>query len=205
MKRPAAIQCLFLDIGGVLMTNGWDHQARDRAATTFHLDRAELELRHHWVFDTYETGKLTLEEYLDRAVFHRKRAFTRERFKRFMFAQSKAFPGMIALISRLKARYGLTIAVVSNEGRELNAHRIKISGLDKVVDVFVSSCYVHLRKPDVDIFKLALDLVQTPPRRVVYIENTALFVQVAQGLAIRSILHKDLASTRAALASYGLA
>ncbi|HTA17403.1 MAG TPA: HAD-IA family hydrolase, partial [bacterium] len=144
------------------------------------------------------------EEYLDRAVFHRKRPFTRERFKRFMFAQSKAYPGMIALISRLKARYGLKIAVVSNEGRELNAHRITMSGLDNLVDVFVSSCYVHLRKPDVDIFKLALDLVQVPPRRVVYIENTALFVQVAQGLGIRSILHKDLASTRAALASLGL-
>lgn len=122
-----------------------------------------------------------------------------------MFGQSKAYPGMIALISRLKARYALKIAVVSNEGRELNAHRIKISGLDRLVDVFVSSCYVHLRKPDVDIFKLALDLVQAPPRRVVYIENTALFVQVAKGLAIRSILHKDLASTRAALASIGLA
>lgn len=204
MNGPAAIKCLFLDIGGVLMTNGWDHEARDRAAAAFNLDGADLELRHHWVFDTYETGKLTLEKYLDRAVFHRRRPFTRERFKRFMFAQSKTYPGMIALVARLKARYGLKIAVVSNEGRELNAHRIKMSGLDRLVDVFVSSCYVHLRKPDVDIFKLALDLVQTPPRRVVYIENTALFVQVAQGLGIRGILHKDLGSTRAALASFGL-
>jgi putative hydrolase of the HAD superfamily len=204
MKKRAAIKCLFLDIGGVLMTNGWDHEARDRAASAFNLDREDLELRHHWVFDTYETGKLTLEEYLDRAVFHKKRPFSREQFKRFMFAQSKVYPGMIPMISRLKARHALKVAVVSNEGRELNAHRIKISGLDKVVDAFVSSCYVHLRKPDVDIFRLALDLVQTPPRQVAYVENTALFVQIARGLGIRSILHKDLASTRAALASLGL-
>jgi putative hydrolase of the HAD superfamily len=186
------------------MSNGWDHEARDRAAEAFGLDRAELELRHHWVFDTYETGKLTLEEYLDRAVFHKKRPFSREQFKRFMWAQSEVYPGMIALVRRLKARHALKIAVVSNEGRELNAHRIKMSGLDKLVDAFVSSCYVHLRKPDVDIFKLALDLVQVPSRQVAYVENTALFVQIAAGLGIRGIVHKDLPTTRAALAALGL-
>jgi putative hydrolase of the HAD superfamily len=204
MKRNAPITCVFLDVGGVLLTDGWDHHARKRAAAHFKLEAAELEDRHHLTFDTYEEGKLTLEEYLDRVVFYQKRTFTRTQFRRFMFAQSKPYPQMIKLVARLKIRHGLKIAVVSNEARELNAHRIRRFKLDGFVDFFVSSCFVHVRKPDADIFRLALDIAQAPARQVVYIENTPMFVQVAEGLGIRSILHTDYRSTCAKLASLGL-
>jgi len=205
MKKKADLTWMFLDIGGVLLSDGWDHHARKRAATSFGLDWAEMEDRHHLTFDTYEEGKLTLEEYLDRVVFHGPRPFTRARFRRFMFAQSQPRPEMIALVVRLKARHRLKIAVVSNEGRELNAYRIKKFALGAFVDFFVSSSFVHLRKPDVDIFRLALDIAQAEPRRVVYIENTPMFVRVAEGLGIRSILHTDAATTRAELGALGLA
>jgi putative hydrolase of the HAD superfamily len=112
---------------------------------------------------------------------------------------------MLALVTRLKARYGLKVAVVSNEGRELNAHRIRAFQLDKFVDFFVSSSFVHIRKPDVEIFRLALDMAQVETRQVVYLENTPMFVQVAEGLGIRSILHTDYQSTSAKLAALGLA
>jgi putative hydrolase of the HAD superfamily len=204
MKRNAPITCVFLDVGGVLLTDGWDHHARKRAAAHFKLEAAELEDRHHLTFDTYEEGKLTLEEYLDRVVFYQKRTFTRTQFRRFMFAQSKPYPQMIKLVARLKIRHGLKIAVVSNEARELNAHRIRRFKLDGFVDFFVSSCFVHVRKPDADIFRLALDIAQAPARQVVYIENTPMFVQIAEGLGIRSILHTDYRSTCAKLASLGL-
>ena len=204
MKKATAITCVFLDIGGVLLTNGWDHHARERAATTFKLELAEMEDRHHLTFDTYEEGKLTLEEYLNRVVFHQKRAFSRAEFRRFMFAQSKPYPEMIEMVAQLKIRHGLKIAVVSNEGRELNAYRIRKFGLDGFVDSFISSCFVHLRKPDADIFRLALDIAQVPARHVVYIENTPMFVQIAEGLGIRSILHTDFKSTCAKVASFGL-
>ena len=204
MKRAIPVTTLFLDIGGVLLTNGWDHHARKRAATNFKLDLAEMEDRHHLTFDTYEEGKLTLEEYLGRVVFYQKRPFTRAQFRRFMFAQSKPYPEMIELVAQLKARHGLEIVVVSNEARELNVHRIRKFKLDRVVDSFVSSCFVHIRKPDADMFRLALDISQAPARQVVYIENTPMFVQVAEGLGIRSILHTDYRSTRAKLASLGL-
>jgi putative hydrolase of the HAD superfamily len=170
----------------------------------FRLDPHEMEDRHHLTFDTYEEGKLSLDEYLGRVVFYRKRSFTCAQFREFMFAQSKPFPEMIDLIRRLKANYGLKIAVVSNEARELNAHRIRTFKLNQFVDFFVSSCFVHLRKPDVDIFRLALDLAQTPAHQIVYIENTEMFVQIAKGLGIRSILHTDYKSTCAKLASFGL-
>ena len=204
MKNTTAITCLFLDIGGVLLTNGWDHQARQRAATNFKLDLAEMEDRHHLTFDTYEEGKLTLDEYLSRTVFYAKRPFTRDQFREFMFAQSQPYPEMIDLVAQLKVRYGLKIAVVSNESRELNAHRIGKFKLNEFVDAFISSCFVHIRKPDTDIFRLALDVAQTPPEQVVYIENTPMFVQIAEGLGIRSILHTDYKSTCTKLASFGL-
>ncbi len=137
-------------------------------------------------------------------VFYQKRAFTRAQFQRFMFAQSKPYPEMIELFAQLKVRYGLKIAVVSNEARELNAYRVRKFRLDRLVDAFVSSCFVHIRKPDTDIFRLALDIAQTPARQVLYIENTPMFVQIAEGLGIRSILHTDYKSTCAKLASFGL-
>jgi putative hydrolase of the HAD superfamily len=204
MKGAAAITTLFLDIGGVLLTDGWDHRARRRAARTFALDQAEMEQRHLLNFETYEEGKLSLEEYLTRVVFYRPRPFTRAQWRRFMFAQSKPYPEMLELIRSLKAKYGLKTVVVSNEARELNAYRIRKFRLDRLVDAFISSCYVHLHKPDTDIFRLALDVAQTPARQIVYIENTPMFVQIAEELEIRGIVHTDYKSTRLKLAALGL-
>jgi FMN phosphatase YigB (HAD superfamily) len=204
MNSSTKVTTLFLDIGGVLLTNGWDHHARRRAASTFDLEWAEMEDRHRLNFDTYERGNLTLEEYLGRVIFYKRRSFTQAQFRRFMFAQSEPYPEMIELVAQLKVRYGLKIAVVSNEGHELNAYRIRKFKLDRFVNSFISSCFVHIRKPEAEILKLALNIVQTPAREVVYIENTPMFVQIAEGLGIRSVLHKDYKSTCAKLASFGL-
>lgn len=202
--KEAPVTALFLDVGGVLLTNGWDRHARERAAKTFDLDRAEMDERHHLTFDTYEVGKLTLEEYLARVVFYRDRSFTPDQFRTFMFEQSKPFPDMINLVSRLKARHRLKIAVVNNEGRELNTHRILTFELNQLVDFFISSCFVHFRKPDADIFRIALDIAQVPAGQVVYVDDRAMFVQVAEGLGIRGILHTDYNSTCVKLAAFGL-
>ncbi len=203
MKKTSAITCVFVDIGGVLLTNGWDHHARRRAVAKFQLDWAEMEERHRLVFEIHEEGKLTFEEYLSLVVFYQKRPFTRAQFRRFMCEQSKPFPAMLATMVQLKAR-GLKIAVVSNESLELNAYRIRTFELAKFVDSFISSCFVHLRKPDANIFRLALDIAQTPAHQVLYIENTPMFVGIAEGLGIRSILHMDFESTSAQLISLGL-
>src|SRR5208283_4100944 len=204
MKDATQITTLFVDVGGVLLTNGWDLHARRRAAKNFKLPWAEMEERHRLVFETHEEGKLTFEEYLGWVVFYQKRSFTRAQFRRFMFAQSKPYPKMIALVAQLKVRHGLKVAAVSNESREVNEYRIRKFGLDRFVDTFISSCFVHIRKPDADIFRLALDIAQTPAQNVVYIENTPMFVQIAEGLGIRSILHTDYKSTCAKLISFGL-
>jgi putative hydrolase of the HAD superfamily len=204
MKKTFSMTTLFLDIGGVLLTDGWSHGSSKLAAKKFGLNLEELKNRHNEALGAYELGKLTIEEYLSLVVFHEKRPFTPAQFRNFLFAQSQPYPEMIALIRRLKARYGLKIIVVSNEGRGLNEYRIRKFKLDEFVDSFISSCYVQLRKPDADIFRVALDTAQVPVNRVIYIDNTLMFVEVAKRLGIRSILHTDYKSTCAQLASFGL-
>jgi putative hydrolase of the HAD superfamily len=194
---------IFTDIGGVLLTNGWDRSARKKAIEHFDLDPAETEERHHLTFDTYESGKISLNEYLKRLVFYTKRNFTEKDFREFMFAQSKPFPEMLSLIRAIKVKYGVKIAVVNNEGSELNVHRINTFRLGEFVDFFISSCIVHLRKPDADIFKVALDIAHVAPEKVIYLEDRPMFVQVADTLGIRGIIHRDFNTTKKQLAALG--
>lgn len=204
MTSSSGVTTLFLDIGGVLLTNGWDRKARVRAAEKFGLDYEETDERHHLTFDTYEEGKLSLDEYLNRVVFYEKRPFSREEFKSFMFAQSQAFPEMIEFIKDLRKQYNLRVAVVSNEGRELTIYRVRQFQLNTFVDFFVSSCFVHFRKPDADIYRMALDIAQASPEQVIYIDDRSLFVEVAQGLGIRGIVHTEYKNTREAMEAFGL-
>ncbi len=195
---------LFLDVGGVLLTNGWDGRARRAAAAAFGLEADALEERHRLAFPTYEEGRLRLDEYLGLVVFDRPRSFSVDTFREFMLAQSKPYPEMIALVRELKERYRLRVATVSNEGRELAAFRNDRFGLRSFVDVFVSSGVVGHRKPDPAIYRLALDLVQAQPEEVVYVEDRPLFVEVAAGLGMRSVRHVSREATARALAEYGL-
>jgi len=203
-SKRLKITTLFLDVGGVLLSNGWDHHARRRAARHFNLDWGEMEERHVLNFVIYETDKLTLQEYLGWVVFYKKRSFTRPEFWRFMCSQSKPCSEMIQLMRKLKGKYGLKVIVLSNEARELNHFRIHKFKLDEFVDAFVSSCLVRLHKPDPAIFRLALDISLTPAQQILYIENTPMFVQIAEGLGMRGIVHTDYESTLAKLAALGL-
>jgi len=195
---------LFLDIGNVILTNGWDRRMRQQAAAFFELDYEEMNERHHLTFDTYEEGKLTLDEYLNRTIFYEERSFAPEDFRSFMFAQSKPIPEMMDMVRSLKTKYGLKVAAISNEGRELTIHRIQTFRLTDFVDFFISSCFVRCRKPDADIYRIALDVAQVAPPKVAYVEDRQMFVDVAEGLGIHGIIHRDYVSTRASLASLGL-
>ena len=198
------ITTLFLDIGGVLLSNGWGHDSRSEAAAKFHLDIPEMEARHKLTFNTYELGKLTLDEYLNRTVFYEQRSFTQDVFRDFMFARSTAHPEMIELIIALKKKYSLKIAVVSNEGRELNAYRIQKFNLTGFVDFFISSSFVHFSKPDTDIFKVAIDIAQVDPKEVIYIEDQPMFISIAESFGITGIRHTNYENTCKKLASFGL-
>jgi putative hydrolase of the HAD superfamily len=202
---PAAkITTLFLDIGGVLLTNGWDTALRKRTAEHFDVDYSELDHRHRVSYDIYEEGKMPLEEYLRHIIFYEERSFTPADVKRFILEEAKPFDDMIGLVKKLRAVYGLKVAVVSNEGREIVEDRIHRFKLKEFVDFFIVSAYVHFRKPDHDIYRLALDVAQVHPPEVAYIEDRPLLCEVAAGLGINSVLNRNADETRVKLADLGL-
>jgi putative hydrolase of the HAD superfamily len=205
MPPPAAISHLFLDVGGVLLTNGWDHHLRRRVADRFGLDWDEMEERHHLTYDTYELGKMAIGEYLGRLIFHRRRDFSRQDVIDYILGAARPFPDMIDFVTRLKAGCRLKVAAVSNEGRELAEDRIRRFGLARFVDFFVVSSFVHFRKPDEDIYRVALDVAQAEPGSVAYVDDRELLVQVAAEIGLHAIWHRGLATTRRALAELGVA
>lgn len=198
------ITTLFLDIGGVILTNGWDSAIRKRAADYFHLDYEEINERHHLTFDTYESGKITLEQYLNRVIFYEKRAFSKVAFQEFMFKQSQPIPEMLRLVHEVKKRYDLKIVTVSNEARELSDYRVETFELRSLIDIFVVSSFVHLRKPDADIYRMAIDIAQVRPQEVLCIDDRAMFVAEAQQLGVHGLHHTDYLSTSQKLQTFGL-
>lgn len=193
---------LFLDVGGVLLTNGWDHSMRERAAEKFNLDLVELNKRHALTFDTYEIGKINLDTYLDRAVFYVPRQFSKEEFKEFMYSQSQAYPEMIQLVRDFKTRYSLRTVVVSNEGRELMLHRIKRFQMKEFIDFFVCSSFVRLRKPDEDIYRMALEMAQVKPEEVIYIDDRVMLVEIGSKLGMQAIQHQSVQQTQKILSDF---
>jgi putative hydrolase of the HAD superfamily len=200
-----SITHLFTDLGGVLLTNGWDRGLRKQVAAEFQIDADEMDERHHLTYDTYEAGKISLSVYLQRVVFWEPRPFTEDQVVDFMLSQARSFPEMIEMYKQVKAKNaGLRVVVVSNEGRELTTDRIRRFRLKEFVDIFVVSSYVHFRKPDEDIFRIALDVAQADPSEVVYVDDRLMFAEVACRLGMHEVWHRDLDRTRAAFAALGL-
>jgi putative hydrolase of the HAD superfamily len=204
MMKHTHISTLFLDIGGVLLTNGWDHNMRQEAAERFGLDYDEMNDRHHMTFSAYEEGKLTIDEYLDLTIFYKQRSFDKEAFKDFIFSGSRPLPEMIELFKSISKRNALKVSAISNEGRELTVYRIDRFGLRDFIQFFICSCFVHYRKPDKDIYRLALDVGQVAPEQSVYVDDRLLHVEVARSLGMNAIHHTDIDTTKEQLSEYGL-
>jgi putative hydrolase of the HAD superfamily len=204
MTNVRPITTLFVDLGSVLLTDSWSPATRQKAVEQFCFDFAQVAKRSQLTFEGYEKGNISLDEYLDWVLFHEERSFSREAMTAFMLTQSQPYPEMVELVRALRARYHLKVAVVTNDGREFLAHRVKQFGLKEIIDFFIVSCFVHCRKPEVEIYRMALGIAQVDPEEVVYIDDQELFVEVAQSLGLHGIHHTDYASTRAALAALGL-
>lgn len=208
LKRPdmvgSRVKTLFLDIGGVLLTNGWGKDQRASAVAQYGLDEAELEDRHHLAFPAYEEGSLSLSEYLGLTVFYKKREFAEQDFIAFMLEQSKPLQASIDFFTEIKKQHKLKVVAVSNEGRELNLYRISKYKLHALFDTFISSSFVHLRKPDPRIFATAIDISQATKEECIYIDDRLPFVEIAQALGLSGIHHTNLEMTRERLEQIGL-
>ncbi len=197
------IQTIFLDIGGVLLTNGWDTDARRRAVEQYHLDEKDMEKRHSMAFDIYERGRITLDDYLDATVFYTERPFSRAAFRDFMFSQSQALPGALDFFHEVKAKTGLPIAALNNEPRELNDYRIKKFQLDSLFDFFISSCYIDMRKPEAGMYRLACDMAAIAPAQGLYIDDRAYYMPTATQVGLQCLHYTGIEAARRELIKYG--
>jgi putative hydrolase of the HAD superfamily len=190
-RKMGRVTALFWDIGGVILTNGWDLPARREAAAIFSLDADEFEERHELANPAFEVGRATLDQYLERTVFYCKRAFSPDEFKGFMFARSSEFPEPRALVDRIAASGRYFMAAINNEGAEINDYRIERFALRRTFMAFFSSCYVGLRKPSTQIYELALKVTQRAPGECIFVDDRAINVESARQLGMDAIVFKD--------------
>jgi putative hydrolase of the HAD superfamily len=198
------ITTLFWDIGGVIMTNGWDHNSRHQAVSKFNLDEVDFRDRHDLSFPAFDAGNITMNEYLDRTLFYRPRPFSREDFIAFMYAQSKEFPGSRAVLDAATKTGRYFIAAINNEPLELNRYRIENFDLRRNFQVFFSSCYVHSRKPEEQIFRLALAVTQRAPEKCVFIDDRPLNLESPRRLGINTVHYENPQQLRKDLANFGV-
>ena len=193
----------FFDIGGVLLTNGWGHESREKAAKHFGIDYKEINYPHEFIFNTYEIGKINLHEYLETAVFTQPRNFTYDDFIQFMLNESQELPDMIPYLIEWKKKTGHRLISINNEGKELNTYRVEKFRLKRVFDAFVSSCDVCMRKPDPGIFKLALGIAQSKAEECVYFDDRPMLAAAAKKIGINAYVHEGFQQTKKILENLG--
>ena len=198
------IHAIFWDVGGVLLSNAWDHTQRIAALEHFRLDEEEFHSRHEMVVSSFERGKISLEEYLDRTVFYRDRPFTRDEFRDYMFSLSQPIPEVLAFARALANSGKYFMGTINNESRELNLHRIEEYGLREIFRLFVSSCFVGLRKPDSGIYRLAIETTQFNPQECCFIDDRALNLECAAKLGMHTIQMQGLEQLRSELGKLGV-
>jgi putative hydrolase of the HAD superfamily len=196
---------VFFDVGGVLGSNGWDHDERAVALAQFDLDPDEFADRHDEAVGIWESGGMSLGEYLDATVFFRPRPFTRDAFIACMLAQSAPYPDTIALARELAGAGRWHLMTLNNESAELNRHRIEVFGLTAMFEVFFSSCWMGVLKPSRIIYERALAMTQVPPANAVFIDDRARNLDVPRALGMRTIHYRDATHLRRALAALGVA
>lgn len=181
------IRAIFWDVGGVLLTNAWDHTERSEALEHFHLDAKEFQSRHDMVVSSFERGKISLDEYLDRTVFYSVRPFTRDQFRDHMLSLSRPMPEVLNFARTLASAGKYFMGTINNESRDLNLYRIEKFGLREVFRLFVSSCFVGLRKPESGIYQLAIELTQIAPEDCCFIDDRSLNLECAAKLGMHTI------------------
>jgi putative hydrolase of the HAD superfamily len=200
----SGIHAIFWDVGGVLLTNAWDHTQRMAALEHFRLDEEEFHSRHEMVVSSFERGKISLDEYLDRTVFYRNRSFSRDEFREYMFSLSEPMPEVLAFARALADSGKYFMGTINNESRELNLHRIQKFGLRDIFRLFVSSCFVGLRKPESGIYHLAIEITQRNPGECCFIDDRALNLECAAKLGMRTIQMQTLDQLRSELGKLGV-
>lgn len=198
------IRHVFVDIGGVLGTNGWDREQRQRAVETFGLDKADFEFRHQEIVGAWEEGRISMDEYLDLAIFHCPRDFSRDQFREFVFSQSQPFEESIAAVREIVQRGEFIVMTLNNESAELNRFRIERFGLSGMFSAFLSSCWLHARKPTRAFFERAFGVANANPQQALLIDDREQNIVRARELGMQTIHCTNPKELHAQLVSAGL-
>jgi putative hydrolase of the HAD superfamily len=198
------ITALFWDVGGVLLTNAWDHVERNRALIQFELDEVDFNDRHHMLVSSFERGKITLDDYLERTIFYRTRTFSRDAFKDYMFSLSRAKTDVLDLARALSQSGKFLMSTLNNESRELNLYRIQTFRLREIFSLFVSSCYVGMRKPEAGIYRLAIDITQRLPEECCFVDDRELNLESASQVGMHVIQMRNVEQLRSDLEMLGV-
>ena len=199
-----AIRALFWDVGGVLLSNAWDHNERKAALEHFGLDEKEFHARHETVVSAFERGMISLDEYLERTVFYRSRPFSHDEFRNYILSLSKPNNEALAFARSLADSGKYLMGTINNESRELNIYRIDTFGLRDIFQLFVSSCFVGLRKPESGIYRLAIDITQKDPQQCCFIDDRALNLECAAALGMHTIQMQSVEQVRSELLKLGV-
>ena len=200
----AEVSTLFWDNGGVILTNGWDRDARKAAVEKFHLDWADFEDSHELMLNAFEEGRIALDEYLRRTVFYRDRPFPVEQFRQFMFERSQPFPESLDFLGKLASERRYMMAALNNESLELNEYRIHTFRLRDYFEAFFSSCYLGMRKPGAEIYTKVLKITQCAPAECVLIDDRELNLECARELGLNTIQFQNVSQLRSELKKLGV-
>ena len=196
---------ILFDVGGVLLTNGWDHRERAAVVKQFNLDLAEFEARHAAHYDAWERDAINVDTYLDATIFYEPRSFSRGEFFDAICAQSvELADGALGVLHEVASTCNCLVGALNNEARETNDYRFDKFGLRDVFDAAMSSCYVGLRKPEAAIYKRALDILGRPAERVLFIDDRPEIVAGAVGVGMKGIVFKGADGLRSELVSLGV-
>lgn len=193
------IRHIFFDIGGVLGSNGWDHEQRERAVAQFDLNAEDFEWRHKEVIGEWEEGSMTLDEYLEVAVFHTRRTFSREEFIQFMYSQSIPDEATITIARQLSRQAGYTLMTLNNEAEELNRHRIEKFGISQIFEAFLSSCWLGVRKPLRRFYNRGLGIAHADAATSLFIDDRQQNLISAGTLGMNVILFRSASQLRSDL------
>jgi putative hydrolase of the HAD superfamily len=195
---------VFFDIGGVLGTNGWDREQRARALQQFGIEEEDFEHRHHQVVSEFETGAISLEEYLDVTVFYAPRLFSRADFELYMQSLSEPNPDAIDVAKQLAASGRVRLMTMNNESEVLNVYRIERFGLKAIFPTFLSSCWLGCRKPQRTFFERGLGIAQADPEASLLVDDRDQNLAPAGALGMNTIHYLNPEGLAKELSRFGL-
>jgi HAD superfamily hydrolase (TIGR01509 family) len=203
----ASIRTIFWDLGGVVLTNGWDPGQRKRVLSRLGVNLEAYEELHDRANYYWERGLLTAKDFFSQTVLlpNPKLDLTFDMLWPQVCAASKVLhPECLDMLAELKQMGRYRIATLNNESRELNEYRLDAFKLRSLFDYFICSGYVHEMKPNLGIYKSAIDISGFAASSALFIDDKPENCAAAEAVGMHAIRFESPAQLCTALVEYGI-